>query len=222
MPGYDPTTEDYTDIDGEEMIEDDESRSSSTVLSHAELYADDSAYMHGGGLPLICPLNAVVEYGPMPYVADPVVPAAHVIEKPPEKTSLHAEIDSFYSDLASLEQTAVTASSEKHQIGEHTGAASETEKESMIAPATIELSSSANSNVGGLTGSTAYQKVSAHIEGKTSEAPIGEVRKKKKPKLAPGLSLKKKDVSSLVAKWQKLQEEVRRDYKKLGDELKDK
>ena len=32
-------------------------------------------------------------------------------------------------------------------------------------------------------------------------------------KLAPGLSLKKKGVSSLVAKWQQVQEDVRRDMK---------
>ncbi|XP_014272878.1 formin-binding protein 4 isoform X2 [Halyomorpha halys] len=38
-------------------------------------------------------------------------------------------------------------------------------------------------------------------------------KKKKKTKLAPGLSLKKKGVSSLVAKWQQVQEDVRRDMK---------
>lgn len=41
-------------------------------------------------------------------------------------------------------------------------------------------------------------------------------KKKKKTKLAPGLSLKKKGVSSLVAKWQQVQKEVRRDYKDSG------
>ncbi|BES93610.1 Hypothetical protein NTJ_06419 [Nesidiocoris tenuis] len=42
-------------------------------------------------------------------------------------------------------------------------------------------------------------------------------KKKKKTKLAPGLALKKKGVSSLVAKWQQVQEDVRRDMKHIDD-----
>lgn len=37
-------------------------------------------------------------------------------------------------------------------------------------------------------------------------------------KLAPGLSMKKKGVSSLVAKWQQVQQEVRRDYNSDDDD----
>ncbi|XP_054271295.1 formin-binding protein 4-like [Macrosteles quadrilineatus] len=39
-------------------------------------------------------------------------------------------------------------------------------------------------------------------------------KKKKKTKLAPGLTLKKKGVSSLVAKWQQVQQDVRRETEK--------
>ncbi|XP_014260572.1 formin-binding protein 4-like isoform X2 [Cimex lectularius] len=42
-------------------------------------------------------------------------------------------------------------------------------------------------------------------------------KKKKKTKLAPGLALKKKGVSSLVAKWQQVQEDVRRDLKNIDN-----
>ena len=38
------------------------------------------------------------------------------------------------------------------------------------------------------------------------------------PKLAPGLSLKKKGVSTMVAKWQQVQQEVRREYKNVDDD----
>ncbi|XP_069696596.1 uncharacterized protein DDB_G0284459-like [Periplaneta americana] len=184
-----------------------------------------SSHNTGGGIPPMGMAGPAIEYGPVPYVGAMPMPmtSAHIISRPAakkSKVSLHAELDSFYSDLASLESSG------------------------SIPPAMIETSSDQNSTanvepssaVGMSSGTTShdslaqpgpsgyYQTATADTEttaapNKSAEpAALEQPKKKKKPKLAPGLALKKKGVSSLVAKWQQVQQEVRRDYKNLDED----
>jgi hypothetical protein len=64
-----------------------------------------------------------VEYGPIPYVGAMSMPmsSAHIISRPAAKKSamsLHAELDSFYSDLASLESAGAIPSSAQDNFNE--------------------------------------------------------------------------------------------------------
>lgn len=64
-----------------------------------------------------------VEYGPIPYVGAMSMPmsSAHIISRPAAKksaVSLHAELDSFYSDLASLESSGAIPSSAQENFNE--------------------------------------------------------------------------------------------------------
>lgn len=186
------------------------------------------------------PMNpgAGLEYGPVQYVPSMVMPAmptasVHVIAKPPAKStksSLHAELYSFYSDLASLESVNNTPATQ--ETPEHTSAndvapvgsvpliPSQQQHHHHHHQPSTQQNPDSNSTLSGAqavqnnhSAGTSYDEMSN--KGDTSSQ---ENRKRKKPKLAPGLALKKKGVSSLVAKWQQVQQEVRRDFKNLDEE----
>lgn len=82
-----------------------------------------SSHNAGGGIPSINMAGAAVEYGPVPYVGAMSMPmsSAHIISRPAAKksaVSLHAELDSFYSDLASLESSGAIPSSAQENFNE--------------------------------------------------------------------------------------------------------
>jgi hypothetical protein len=64
-----------------------------------------------------------IEYGPVPYVGAMPMPmsSAHIISRPAAKksaVSLHAELDSFYSDLASMESCGAIPSGMQENFNE--------------------------------------------------------------------------------------------------------
>jgi hypothetical protein len=133
-----------------------------------------------------------IEYGPVPYVgAMPMpMPSAHTISRPAakkSKVSLYAELDSFYSDLASLESSGSIPSGMQESLSEPN----------------IPSSYEPNPAVGMSTGSTPHdisvqpgpssfysQTASATVEAETTPAitkpadyaPVEQPRKKKKVK----------------------------------------
>ncbi|KAF6205329.1 hypothetical protein GE061_019499 [Apolygus lucorum] len=118
---------------------------------------------------------------PYPTVALPPSTISAIPQsRAPEMHNLSTELDSFYSDIASMEPEPAPQPPPPQRE-----ATPPPPPPSVSPPATIL---EPNSN-----------------------------KKKKKTKLAPGLALKKKGVSSLVAKWQQVQEDVRRDMKHIED-----
>lgn len=96
--------------------------SCSAFLSQASVVSS-SSHNAGGGIPSIRMAGPAVEYGPMPYVGtmSMPMPSAHIISRPAAKksaASLHAELDSFYSDLASLESSGAIPSSVQENFNE--------------------------------------------------------------------------------------------------------
>ena len=66
-----------------------------------------------------------IEYGPVPYMTMQM-PSAHIISRPAakkSKVSLHAELDSFYSDLASLESSGAIPPAVQEQSSEQNNVA---------------------------------------------------------------------------------------------------
>lgn len=187
-----------------------------------------SSHNAGGSIPSISMAGAAVEYGPVPYVGamSMPMPSAHIISRPAAKKSaisLHAELDSFYSDLASLESSGAIQSSIQENFNEPNNPNFE--------PSAVAGGISTGSALHDISAQpgpssfyiqtpsvTADMDITPAISKPADSAAVEHPRKKKKPRLAPGLALKKKGVSSLVAKWQQVQKEVRRDYKNLDND----
>ena len=98
------------------------SLASCLFLSQASVVSS-SSHNAGGGIPSINMAGPAVEYGPIPYVGAMSMPmsSAHIISRPAAKksaVSLHAELDSFYSDLASLESSGAIPSSAQENFNE--------------------------------------------------------------------------------------------------------
>nr|CAD7454564.1 unnamed protein product [Timema tahoe] len=146
--------------------------------------------------------SAPVEYDPMSYAP----PTTHTIFRPASKkmgASLFDELDSFYLDLANLESVGAIPPS------------TDIEEQSEICPAEVPTAVVETPEVPSLLEPVTLEPEPI-ISAETTATET--TRKKKKTKLAPGLSLKKKGVSSLVAKWQQVQKEVRRDFKNIDEE----
>jgi hypothetical protein len=133
-----------------------------------------------------------IEYGPVPYVGAMTMsmPSAHIISRPAAKksaVSLHAELDSFYSDLASMESCGAIPSGMQDNFNE------------LNSPLNLETSTA----VGTPTGSTPHdvtvqpgpssfyvQTTSAPVEAELTPAvtksadfpPVEHPRRKKKVK----------------------------------------
>ncbi|XP_066999168.2 uncharacterized protein [Anabrus simplex] len=211
---------DSTDMDIPQMIPDESMGMGPIPHPLQGQYVMTSVYQQGPVVSSSIPgmsmgPTAAIEYGPVPYVGAVPMPmsiptsSVHVIAKPPakkRKASLHAELDSFYSDLASLESSGSIPPAVVETPVERTPSA---DVDQTLAAVTQEPPIQLASSVAPATDNEPSKSV---------DLSIAETRKKKKPKLAPGLALKKKGVSSLVAKWQQVQQEVRRDYKNMDSE----
>ncbi|XP_046408696.1 uncharacterized protein LOC124173202 [Ischnura elegans] len=146
----------------------------------------------------------VVAAAPPALLPEAFPPMHHTIAKPPAKAdSLTAALDSFYSDIAMLnEPVAAEGAASEGDAGPQASSAP-------IAPSPPSLATSnpletkAKDPLG--------QDVPLTVVPFSEPA---KPKKKKQPKLAPALSLKKKSVSTLVAKWQQVQEDVWREEMK--------
>ncbi|XP_071443546.1 formin-binding protein 4-like isoform X2 [Hetaerina americana] len=128
----------------------------------------------------------------------------HTIAKPPARAdSLTAAIDSFYSDIAMISEPIMEASSEA-DVQRGTGPSSNARP---ISPTPLASSHPPDTKPKDPYG----QDVPSAVVPMSEPA---KPKKKKQPKLAPALSLKKKSVSTLVAKWQQVQEDVWREEMK--------
>ncbi|GLH14072.1 Uncharacterized protein GBIM_18499, partial [Gryllus bimaculatus] len=251
LPSQSPP--DTTDVNMTPIIHDD-ALSLGPITHHLQAqYVMGNAYqqtaMVTSTIPAI-PMAAApgMEYGPVPYVPAitmSAIPATnvHVIAKPPAKkakSSLHDELDSFYSDLASLESVgSAPAAAPDAAVDQFLTEDSPSTSASIPTPPqqhhllqqqqvqkrkqqqSPQQCPDSNSLLHGSVVAHNSQASGAIIDDvptKSTDVNAQENRKRKKPKLAPGLALKKKGVSSLVAKWQQVQQEVRRDFKNLDEE----
>ncbi|KAG8230223.1 hypothetical protein J437_LFUL010851 [Ladona fulva] len=129
--------------------------------------------------------------------AVPFTPMPHTIAKPPARAdSLTAALDSFYSDIAMLEPASEV--SNDCEVGPHppTANANPASPKPITTTLPPEKVKETQASVPDVPSAT------------ISQTEIPKPKKKKQPKLAPALSLKKKSVSTLVAKWQQVQEDV--------------
>ncbi|KAK6636780.1 hypothetical protein RUM43_010443 [Polyplax serrata] len=145
------------------------------------------------------------------YLVQPAT-TSHVIQcsaKKP-KVSLNSELMSFYSDLAMLETSEASSNSEPQ------AKTPPPPQEVDIAPPSTTASLPSNPVPTVTSVAPSVNNVKAP-ETTTSNGVT--TKKKKKGKATSGLAMKKKGVSTLVAKWQQVQQEVRRDFSDDDDDI---
>ncbi|KAL1455242.1 hypothetical protein WDU94_009351 [Cyamophila willieti] len=127
---------------------------------------------------------------PPPAFIRPVSPVpvpsvlTHQVMKAPQENTLLSELDSFYSDIASIESPAPQYSRPPQP------------------PLPPSLSKPESSN-------EPHPPSAPSTSTSVGQTAVTSVKKKKKTtKVAPVLSMKKKNVSSLVAKWQQVQNDL--------------
>jgi hypothetical protein len=133
-----------------------------------------------------------IEYGPVPYVgAMPMpMPSAHIISRPAakkSKVSLYAELDSFYSDLASLESSGSVPSGMQESLSEPNIPSSFEPNPSVGMPTgsaahDISVQPGPSSFYSQTVGVTAEAEITPATTKPADCAPVEHARKKKKVK----------------------------------------
>ncbi|XP_052120621.1 uncharacterized protein LOC113207387 isoform X2 [Frankliniella occidentalis] len=160
--------------------------------------------------------------GPMPVTSVAAPPLAYSGPAPPthqqvhlphrKKEALMSELSSFYSDIASLDSNSRDAvdddTSQDTTPLEQPLSKSSTPPVSNV-PANIINSEESTKQYQPEASTQIFQKSHTLTQENSFDS---STKKKKKTKLAPGLTLKKKGVSNMVAKWQQVQQEAWKDY----------
>lgn len=149
-----------------------------------------SSHNAGGGIPSINMAGPAVEYGPVPYVGAMSMPmsSAHIISRPAAKKSLHAELDSFYSDLASLESSGAIPSSAQENYNESNNpnfepsAAAAGSVSTGSTPHDISVQPGPSSFYIQTPNVTADMEVTPAVSKPADSAPVEHTRRKKKVK----------------------------------------
>lgn len=148
-----------------------------------------SSHSAGGGIPSIGMAGPAVEYGPMPYVGAMSVPmsSAHTISRPAAKksaVSLHAELDSFYSDLASLESSGTIPPSVQENFSESNNPSFEQSAavgvSAVSAPHDISVQPGPSSFYVQTPSVTAESEIMPAISKPADSAPVEHPKRKKK------------------------------------------
>ncbi|CAG0884493.1 unnamed protein product [Darwinula stevensoni] len=123
--------------------------------------------------------------------------ATHTIARPPEKKDqLSVELSSFYSDLADLKSEEYDKS-DSNATGEKP-----TEEDS----AALRQSKPEQSEVPSTSAFACESELPNHSNSEQETLLPVKEKKLRKPKMSSSLTFKKKNVSSLVAKWQQVQQ----------------
>ncbi|XP_034252726.1 formin-binding protein 4-like [Thrips palmi] len=155
--------------------------------------------------------------GPMPVTSVAAPPLAYTgpAPQPPshppvhmphrKKEALMSELSSFYSDLASMDSNSRDATEDdtSQDAAEHSRVKTSTPP---VPPAPV-----LNPTVEEVP-KQPLPEAPLKSQSSIQDSEGALTKKKKKTKLTPGLTLKKKGVSNLVAKWQQVQQEVWKDY----------
>lgn len=133
-----------------------------------------SSHNAGGGIPSLSMGGPAIEYGPVPYVGSmPMpMPSAHIISRPAAKksaVSFHAELDSFYSDLASMESSGSIPSGTQENLNELNNALS------------LETSLAVGMSAGSTTHDISVQPSPSNFYIQTTSAAV-------EPEITPALS----------------------------------
>jgi hypothetical protein len=133
-----------------------------------------------------------IEYGPVPYVGvmpmPMPMPSAHIISRPAakkSKVSLHAELDSFYSDLASLESSGSIPSVVQETLSEPNNPSSFEQIPAAgistgSAPHDVSVQPGPSSFYSQITSATVDTEITPANSKPADSAPVEHPRKKKK------------------------------------------
>ncbi|KAK3923071.1 Formin-binding protein 4 [Frankliniella fusca] len=149
---------------------------------------------------------------PLPYTG-PTPPSHQQVHLPHrKKEALMSELTSFYSDIASLDSNSRDAvdddtSQEATAVEQPIPKSSTPPVPNALAPTPSSEEYSKQQQSEAAPSQISHK---SHVVQESSESL--STKKKKKTKLAPGLTLKKKGVSNMVAKWQQVQQEAWKDY----------